>query len=924
MFMRAGKNIVAGDAGLALLRFFRTAKRDPRKSGFVWLRVMRPCLLLLLLCSLPLVRAGTTGKISGRVLDRQKQPLPGANVVLTGTSLGAATDLEGYYNIINIPPGKYRVQFSMIGYQNLIVQEVLVTSNNTTRLDAELGEETITAEEVVVTATRPVVETNLTSSVATVTSEEVAALPVQELNDVVNLQAGVVDGHFRGGRIGEVQYQINGVSVNNVYDNTSTLRIDRSLLQEVQVISGTFDAEYGQAMSGVVNAVLKTGSDRFKWNAEMYVADYVFDGAAADYGYPADGRNVIDRFEPFSHQSFQASLSGPAGLQNTTFIASARRFINNGYQFAQRRFVPTDSSDFQQKIFNPTGDGAEFPLGYAREWSGLAKITNRSLGNVELSYQAIFNDIDAKRTNFGFRYNPDGASTQNTFSFVHGADLTHTLSTKTFYNFSLRQNYFEYTDYVYEDVFDPRYLDAGLPLTDDAYEYGTAVVQGVDLTRFMQRTNSLVLKGAITSQVAREHLVKAGVELQRSEVKFGSPGYILTATDTLTGTVGLQPVLAKPPEQPGISTYEPVFFSAYAQDQLEWKDLIVRAGLRAEYFDARATIPSDLQNPANDIEGAPASVPQSTTVKKSLAPRLGVSYPISINAAVFFAYGHFYQMPPLNNIFNNSDYLILEDLQADVVNYAVLGNPDIRPERTIQYEFGYKHALTDFLGLDLSIFYKDIRDLLGVEFVSTYAAAEYARFTNVDFGDVIGFTVAFDQRRLGIFNSMVDYTWQRAQGNSSDPRETATRAEAGEDARPEQIPLAWDQRHTLNATITASQPNDFSISTVIRFGSGQPYTPEIGSGFGADLERNSGRKQSFVLLDVRAEKFFRFSGLAFSVFARGFNLLDTRFVNGFVFANTGSPDYSLNPAGDRGALMNPDRYYPPRRLEVGLSFNSGF
>lgn len=900
-----------GDAGMA-----PALRNQPHFARFAFF------FLLFALCSS--AAAGTTGKLSGRVLDQQQQPLPGANVILAGTALGAATDLEGYYSIINIPPGKYRVQFTMIGYQNLAVQEVLVTSNNTTKLDAELGEETLTAAEIVVTAHRPVVETNLTSSVATVTSEEVAALPVQELNDVVNLQAGVVDGHFRGGRIGEVQYQINGVSVNNAYDNTSTLRIDRSLLQEVQVISGTFDAEYGQAMSGVVNAVLKSGSEKFQLNGEAFASDYVFNGTSTDYAYPSSGRNVIDRFEPFSQQNYQLSVSGPVGLPHTTFIASGRRFINDGYQFAQRRFVPTDSSDFQQKIFKPTGDGKELPLAYAREWSGLMKVTNRSLRNLELGYQVIFNDLDAKKNKFDYRYNPDGATTQSTISFVHGLDLTHTLSPKTFYNLSLRQNYFDYKDYVYEDVFDPRYIDAGAPISDDAYEGGTAVVQGVELTRFIQRTNSLVLKGALTSQVAREHLVKAGLEVQVSDVEFGSPGYIDTVIDTVTGTQGLQPFLAKPPQQPGISSYRPIFLSGFAQDQLEWKDLIVRAGLRAEYFDARATIPSDLQNPANAIEGAPISVLQSTTIKKSLAPRLGVSYPISTNAAVFFAYGHFYQLPPLGQLFNNSDYTILEDLQADVVNFSVLGNPDIKPERTIQYEFGYKHALTDFLGLDISIFYKDIRDLLGVEFVSTYTAAEYARFTNVDFGDVIGFTVAFDQRRLGIFSSMIDYTWQRAQGNSSDPRETATRAEAGEDPRPEQIPLTWDQRHTLNATITASQPSNFSISSVIRFGSGQPYTPEIGSGFGADLERNSGRKQSFVLIDARAEKFFRMAGLNLSLFARGFNLLDTRFVNGFVFANTGSPDYSLNPTGDRATLMNPDRYFPPRRIEVGFTINSAF
>jgi outer membrane receptor protein involved in Fe transport len=877
--------------------------------------------LLFVFCSS--AHAGTTGKLAGRVTDQQKEGLPGANVVLVGTTLGAVTDLDGYYSVLNIPPGTYRVQFSFVGYGTVVVENVLVTTNTTTTQNAELQEQTLDVGTVVVVAQRPVVETNLTSSVATVTKEDIDKLPVQELQDVVNLQAGVVEGHIRGGRLGEVQYQINGVTVNNAYDNSSTLRVDRSLLQEVQVISGTFDAEYGQAMSGVVNAVLKSGSDRFNWNAEIFTSDYLYftnKRVSKIEGISPFGE---DQFKPFARQNYQLSLSGPTLIPQTSFLLSGRRFVDDGYLYATRRFVPTDSSDFQNKIFQSTGDGKELPLGYTREWSGLAKLTNRALKNVELSYQAIFNVVKNKRTEFAFRYNPDGLSTQRTFSLVHGLDWTHTLSAKTFYNLNLRQNYFNYKDYAYESVFDPRYIDAGVPSGDDAYELGTAVVQGVDFSRFKQQTDSYVLKGALTSQVRRDHLVKLGAELQLSNVKFGAPGYIQAAIDTATGLQTLIPFLSRPPKLLGISTYNPVSLAAYAQDQLEWQDLVVRAGVRFEYFDAKSTVPSDLQNPANAIAGVPASVLKATTKKTSLAPRLGISYPITTTASVFFAYGHFYQLPALGQIFSNADYNILNELQASAVSYGVLGNPDIKPERTVQYEFGYKHALADFLGLDVSIFYKDIRDLLGVEFISTYNDAEYARLTNVDFGNVLGFTIALDQRRVGIVSSAVDYTWQRAQGNSSDPRETATRASAGEDPRPEQIPLNWDQRHTLNATITAAKSNNFSISTVIRYGSGQPYTPAIGSGFGASLERNSGQKPAFVLVDLRAEKFFKLGGMDMSLFARGFNMLDARFAfGGFIFGDTGSPYYSLNPVGARGTLANPGRFYSPRRLEIGFTVNS--
>jgi len=217
------------------------------------------------------------------------------------------------------------------------------------------------------------------------------------------------------------------------------------------------------------------------------------------------------------------------------------------------------------------------------------------------------------------------------------------------------------------------------------------------------------------------------------------------------------------------------------------------------------------------------------------------------------------------------------------------------------------------------VFYKDIRDLLGVEFISTYTAAEYARLTNVDFGNVMGFTVTFDQRQMGAISTSIDYTWQQAMGNSSNPNETATRAEAGEDPRPRLIPLNWDQRHTLNLSIIYHLQDNFIFSTIAKYSSGQPYTPSIRSGFGGELEENSGRKISAVRVDLRSEKFFKISDINLSVYLRIINLFDEDFVNGFVFGDTGSPDYSLTPASSASVLANPNRYYPPRRIELGIS-----
>jgi hypothetical protein len=219
----------------------------------------------------------------------------------------------------------------------------------------------------------------------------------------------------------------------------------------------------------------------------------------------------------------------------------------------------------------------------------------------------------------------------------------------------------------------------------------------------------------------------------------------------------------------------------------------------------------------------------------------------------------------------------------------------------------------------VSAFYKDIRELLGVEFISTYTGADYARLTNADFGNVLGVTLALDHRALGPASVSLDYTWQLAQGNSSDPRETATRAAAREDPRPRVVPFNWDQRHTFNMTLSLAG-GDWSAATVVRAASGQPYTPILDSGYGAGLRANSGRKPAGLLLDLRGEKRFGRRGL--NLFARVFNLLDTRFFNGFVFSSTGSPYYSRFPVPDQDTLADPTRFYGPRRVEVGFTMSS--
>ena len=206
--------------------------------------------------------AGTTGKISGHVYDSEtREPLPGVNVLVEGTNRGDASDLEGDFSVINLPPGKYTLIVSMMGYTRTRVENVDVNIDMTTAQDIYLKPEIIEGEEVTVVAERPLVRRDMTSALSSVGSDEIENLPVQEVRDVLELQAGIVRSgnalHIRGGRSGEVAYWVDGVATTDVYSGNMGINVENFAIEELQVVSGTFNAEYGQAMSGIINIITK-------------------------------------------------------------------------------------------------------------------------------------------------------------------------------------------------------------------------------------------------------------------------------------------------------------------------------------------------------------------------------------------------------------------------------------------------------------------------------------------------------------------------------------------------------------------------------------------------------------------------------------------------------------------------------------------
>jgi outer membrane receptor protein involved in Fe transport len=222
-------------------------------------RVMAPILLLAIAIAGPLW-SGTTGKIAGTVTDKGTgERLPGANIVVVGTTLGAASDQNGQYTILEVPPGTYNVQISFIGYRRIIISDVRVYIDQTARVDVTLEEEAVQLGDAVIVAERPLVKPDVATSVVAVSGEELKALPVVNVTDVMGMQAGINNNRIRGVGLDQALFLVDGVTMRDPRNNQALTKVALSTVREISVERGGFNAEYGQVQSGIVNVITNEG-----------------------------------------------------------------------------------------------------------------------------------------------------------------------------------------------------------------------------------------------------------------------------------------------------------------------------------------------------------------------------------------------------------------------------------------------------------------------------------------------------------------------------------------------------------------------------------------------------------------------------------------------------------------------------------------
>ncbi len=910
---------------------------------------MKSVLFILSLAFSLSVYSQNTGRITGKITDKEaKEAAIGVNVILEGTRFGAATDIDGNYAINNVPPGEYSIIVSAIGYQKVRINHITVKNNLTTKQDILISATTLElSDEVVVTADRPLVQKDLTSNSSIVTSEELKAMPVENIGQLINLQAGVVGGHFRGGRSNEVAYLVDGVSVTDPFNNTTSVGLENNTIRQTEIISGTFNAEYGNAMSGVVNTVTKSGGPKYEFNVSSSVGNYT----------SGDTKIFRNLDNPFKLHSFdiQGGFAGPIPfVKDLTFFTNARYFTDEGYFYGKRVYNisdavpfidPVSGNDFPKLRYNRltqtltggTGDGNWVAMSPYEKKSFQGKLTY-SQPNYNLNYLLIADKNQSQGYRHDMVYSPDGRKTNYWSNSVQSLKFTYIPDGNTFHDFTVSYKTSNAEGYLHSNPNDTTYVADRYGYWD-ALEFGGFRAGGNEVDRYDRYTNTLTGQWSITSQVNNKHKIGAGINASFYEIHSASTalqevfiGTVLKPDSINTRDVyGLfYPAL----HSKGNLSYleHPTEISAYIQDKMEYDMMIVNVGIRFDYFNANTTVPFSMTNPEN-IEGKEGyGKRKKIDPKFQISPRLGVSFPISDQGAIHFSYGHFFQMPSFDNLYYNSEYAFISTGTATATS-DLIGNPDLKAQETAMYEVGLQQAVAENASLSFTIYYRDIRNLLATEVISKYDGVRYGRYTNKDFGNVKGLVLTFDKQFADWWSGKIDYTYQIAEGNSSDPNQTFNYI-SEYPPRPAEIKtvsLDWDQRTTFNATITVGKPGDWTISSIFSYGSGFPYTENNPDAPPTIRFLNGGVKPQTYNVDLRAEKGLDIYGYRVSTYLLIYNLFNFENETG-VYASTGRANRDIQTERDilsglkpksitEDNINNPSLYSAPRNFKIGASLS---
>jgi outer membrane receptor protein involved in Fe transport len=818
-----------------------------------------------------------TGGIKGIITDAETgETLIGVNVLISGTSFGAATGLDGDYEIDDIRAGEYTVRITYIGYETVLLTAIKVEEGEFTELNYKLKSKVLTSgEEIVVIGERPIFDVEKSTTSSTISRKDIEAAPVRKVEDAVSLQSGVIKDptglYIKGGRAYETGYVVDGVSAQDPLAGTGFgLDLGANSFSNIEVITGGVGAEYGDVTSGVVSVKTRNGGDTYE----------------GSFSHKRDnfGSNVEDHQANYFQDVYEISIGGPGviaekllpklGLDipgKITFYATAQVALEDGY-------TKIAADQIQSSI-----SGSDFwSPRQGNRWNGMLKLTYNIKPGMRLqaAYQRSLTinqntrmlQITGADTQVqpGFQFAFSNGFLDNANTYTHDSNLsylkwTQTLSTSSFYEVQVSRlftqlradaNGRDWRPDVVDGEFDPESIVTfpgnEFEGTDD-FTYilagpGYFNNGGIATLWHDHFAEEITVRSSYTKLFGgQQNQLVIGFESKFNDYQWiditrpwiGAPIRIDENTVSETFRVG---------ENFDAWRVKPNRGALFITEKIRYNGLIANIGGRFEYWapgryvDERveealdpnvfSTIPTfvaeQYQEDSKEIFGL--------RYKFIFLPKINVSFPVRENQVLFFNYGHSARIPHPSFV-----YAGLDPFFQDQSDLPSLGNPNLNREVDISYEIGLRNQITSNDALNISAFWRDKYDFvtsqsIRVNDVDGRPVTKAFRI-NGDYARSRGVEVSYLKRYRDLLRGQLSVTYSRAEGLSSTNDDNLSGISGSQNVGNNiETPLAWDRPFDIKGNITFTHArengildspilNDFQLFISAVWRSGARYTP---------------------------------------------------------------------------------------------------
>src|SRR3989475_1456078 len=795
-----------------------------------------------------------TGSITGKITDDAGVGVPYANVILKGTQLGGRANADGKFTIVKVPVGTYTLATKMMGYSS-VEKPVQVNANQVAAVTVQVTDKAILIKGVDVKGdVKIAIRKKDSSTKQIVTSEDLRSLPVDNYKEAIGLKAGVISQggelHFRGGRGDEVLTIVNGIASRNPLKAEG---VDLGLLavSSSEQVLGGLDAQYGNALSGVINLTTREGGDKFGGEVRYFTDRYGeadksfnnFERLSTGFGGPFlfPKTNYFISFEGTYSDTYLRNVATHKEHRFLDFIRLGNRQSNDAKLSTKLTFKLTPNEKLNVEVIKNRSTDGEFQNRWNR--AGFVQVRQDSTaptdGNVTTRYGAwSYFQVDST-------YVPLTTAERlpvNLEDYLQTA-LTwkHTLGVGTIYNIrASRQSWDASRDVLDSMPWEHQQQPNNYYDPQNRLE-GPYFVTNGDYPFFeRKRTVTYTLNGDFSKKIGSHNFMTGG------DINYNDLGFLKTSYPNVLTGQGLY----------GADRDEFRYFnpegSYFVQDRWEYEGMVLNAGVHYDNFSV-----------GNQISSSEVR----DRVKTQISPRIGIAYPISDRDVMSFHYGRLFQVPDRQYIY-----------QGRLISATSRGNPNLEPQTTISYQLGVQHLFSKDIYGQFGVYFKDIFGLLTTVdqeipgfaiTVPTYVNSDYASSRGVEFTLIKRFSHGFAGE--------VNYTYGNSTGTASDPnRALVATGNLRDQFKPtSEQPLDWDQRHNVSATMSLGNEKDWRASFVYVFGSGFPFTPHERQERRQNPEAtNSRRLPSVSTLSMQGERFFRAWGQNLTLYVQGTNLLD--------------------------------------------------